>query len=516
MTTLEISLHAAFRSTESTYSGIKQREVIPDHLRSPRATRGQSTYGSGIGRAAALVLSGDIQLAVNGTTIVIDYQSSDRTGASGTKRIASIEAAGQRRWLGKGIESGTGPWLLALVEALVFGSMFETSRAFHELFHCAGGVFPVSSSTLRDLPVQSSAFKEALMRFSDATYFELKSFIEGGAIVAGNDRDAIPVLPWGDVGQLLGLKTATRTTVHVESKGSLLAGLKRLSRRGGAALLVGPPGTFKTESGKRLALETGAHLVVMKGAPGVEDRDFIGGIYPGPNGPEWVDGPLTQAFALANEAPTVLLVDEVLRYHAENLNILVGAMDLVSRDEAIAIGVPAEHVPEDTRYHLLNLPNGQVVTCPKRNLTWVMTTNVGDDHVQTSAQFDAALLSRFAKEIDVPYADPEVVLPIYRKVARNDDALVSAAYDLELFVREQVSDADGLFVRSLDARKVIALLEEAVACVEDGMTRRDAFKEALLVTAVPYCCPRDAKGKLDEAAKSDLIRHVERHLLPQL
>src|SRR5690606_19079700 len=86
-----------------------------------------------------------------------------------------------------------------------------------------------------------------------------------------------------------------------------------------------PTGTFKTETGKQLALTTDARLVTLKGAAGIEDRDFWGSIVPTEHGPKWVDGPLTKAFRSAQKNKTVLLIDELLRFEPLYANVLVGA-----------------------------------------------------------------------------------------------------------------------------------------------------------------------------------------------
>ncbi|MFC6662484.1 AAA family ATPase [Deinococcus multiflagellatus] len=291
---------------------------------------------------------------------------------------------------------------------------------------------------------------------------------------------------------------------------------------------MGPPGTFKTETVKRLVLETGAAVVKMRGAPGIEDRDFIGAITPGVNGPEWVDGPLARAFVLAKSRPTVLQIDEILRYHAEHLQVLVGAMDELSYEDARAVLAPALDQLADAerpaflqatlpdpgaRYYMLDLPTGEAIFCPKPHLVWALTTNMGEDHLQTAQTLDSALLSRIDLVIDYDRPDVETVMPIYEAVA-GDARLAQLGYELEDLTYAIAADAEGLLVRPMDARKTIALLKEARACVEDGLSLRDAVLEAAFVTAVPHCCPRDARGLIEEASRAGLLKRIAEEVLP--
>ncbi|WP_156372719.1 AAA family ATPase, partial [Deinococcus sp. Leaf326] len=292
--------------------------------------------------------------------------------------------------------------------------------------------------------------------------------------------------------------------------------LTRLTRRGGVALLVGPPGTFKTETSKQVAVEQGLHLVIAKGSPGVEDRDFIGAVYPTANGPAWVDGPISRAFLMAAKAPTLLLIDEVLRYLPETLNVLIGALDAISTAEALAVGIPQDMLSGGERHYLLPLPNGEHLACPVQNLTWVMTTNLGQDHLQTADRLDGALLSRIDLTLEYREADEQTARALYLQVA-GDERIADVAFEAELVTRQAMSTPGALPLRALDARKTIALIKEVRTLVDEGEELAVAFLEAFETVALPYCCPRDPHtGALEEAVKEALLGTLREQVLNEL
>lgn len=519
---MTIDLNAAFAKNETFFTGgLVRHQEIPAALHSPRGPSGSNRYyGPGIGYAAALLLTGQAQIERAGRVIRVTYPSS---GMGGVKTVMSTDCPTGRQWTGDTLSSASAPFVLFLAEALVLGEHPETLTALRQVAQATGGLLPVAA--LKALPGQDARVRDSLLRLSDYAYYELKDKLDAGEIIEGAFTPGqLKALAQGALNNLL-LGTPARGTPSTTP----LARLRRLARRGGAALLVGPPGTFKTETIKQLVLDVGAAVVKMRGAPGVEDRDFIGAITPGVGGPEWVDGPLARAFMLARQGLTVLQIDEILRYHAENLQVLVGAMDELSYADARAVleaplrnqGLPDAEIeatvraslPDaDGRYYLLDLPTGESIFCPKKNLVWAMTTNMGEDHLQTAQNLDSALLSRIDLVIDYDRPEADVVLPIYESVA-GDAQLARLGYELEDLTYSIAADAEGLLVRPMDARKTIALLKEARACLEDGLTLREAILEAALVTAVPHCCPRDARGLIEVASRENLLKRVQEEVL---
>lgn len=413
---------------------------------------------------------------------------------------------------------GTPPGHVA-VSALVLaaaepGRLPATARALQTFARALGRVgltFPAQPFSLSSSS-NHAVIRSALHHLTDTLDAELRHLAarnEAWASINVNLGDPFAAATEDlNVAALLSPRQAERAASTPERT------LARLVRRGGAALLVGPPGTFKTETAKRVAVDAGMTLVVAKGAPGVEDRDFLGGVYPGLTGPAWVDGPISRAFLAAAQGPTVLLLDEVLRYHHEALNVLVGAMDTVSTPEAVAIGIPGAHLHGD-RHHLLPLPNGDHLTCPAGNLTWIMTTNLGDDHLQTADRIDAALLSRIDLVIDFPVPDETTARALYTQIS-GCHAVASAVYQAELVTRDAVSGAGAQTIRALDARKSIALIREIRALQDDGLDLAAALQEAFEVVALPHCCARDASGRLEEAAAAMLRARLDEEVLRAL
>ncbi|MGI8747326.1 MAG: AAA family ATPase [Deinococcus sp.] len=519
---MTIDLNAAFNKQENYFSGgLTRRQQIPAHLTSPRGPSGGTRfYGPGIGYAAAQLLTGRARVELGNKTLWVTFPSSGQGG--GSRTVASTDTAGGREWMGDTLGSASAPWVLFLAEALVLGLHRDALGALRQLARVTGG--PLADADLRILPDRDSAVRDAVLQLSDLAYYELKDKLERGEIVEGcfGVSALSPVTPATLRGLLLDSPPSRQAATS-----SPLARLRRLARRGGAALLVGPPGTFKTETVKRLVLEVGAAVVKMRGTPGVEDRDFVGAITPGVSGPEWVDGPLARAFMLAKKSLTVLQIDEVLRYHPENLQLLVGAMDELSYADACAVLRPplarlgeAEQNAalqktlggDQGRYYMLELPTGEAIFCPRKNLLWALTTNMGEDHLQTAQNLDPALLSRIDLVIDLERPGVDVVMPIYEAVA-GDPRLAQLAYELEDLTYAAAADAEGLLVRPMDARKTIALLGEARACLEDGMSLHEALLEAAFVTAVPHCCPRDTRGVIEAASRENLLKRVREEVL---
>lgn len=521
---MTINLNAAFRVQEKFFSGLSQREVIPEVLHAPGSPAGQHYYGPGVGHAVALLLTGQLTVrADRAASLSVSYRSSD--GVSVRSVTSQGHQTGACQWHGD-LAGATGAAVMTLLVSLFSPHFKVTHVALRQLADLTG--YPVDRSSLAQLPAHNPAVKGALLHLSDCLYYELKEALEAGTISEGGCelRDTQLVNP-AVIASLLG--QGNLPTIATRSSGTPLAQLTRLARRGGAALLVGPPGTFKTETVKQLVLETGAAVVKLVGSPGIEDRDFIGGITPGEGGPRWVDGPLARAFSLARRGKVVLHIDEILRFLPEHLNVLIGALDTLSYRDAVAVLRPPllaqgmneaevealtlQELPDEgARYHLLSLPTGEAIFAPRANLVWGLTSNMGEGHLQVAQGLDDALLSRISVVIDFTRPDPSVALPIYEAVA-GDAALARLALDFEDLTHEIVQDAEGLLARPLDPRKVIALVEEARACLEEGMGLKEAFSSAALVTAVPHCCPRDTRGVIEPAARELLLRRLQEEVL---
>jgi hypothetical protein len=312
---------------------------------------------------------------------------------------------------------------------------------------------------------------------------------------------------------------------------SVLSDLKRWIRRGVNVFLTGPTGTFKTSTANQAALVNKANLFSVQGRPGLEDRDFYGGVYPVPGKePAWVPGPVAQAFdSAASGALTVLVFNEVTRFEPLYFNATIGMMDEYSGAELAAHGVTftEDHLKamglnsqNEGRYYLLTLPNGESIACRKELLCFVGTANLGTDYV-TTGELDAALLRRYERHVEMTFPDESVVMPLLIQAA-GDAHLAEVAYRLEVFTRPQVVDdlgfseemsAEGLLKRAMNFSTTRTLLDEARELVESGVPARSAFIRAAQSTVVPYCVPRLPSGTLDPAARTRLEDDVMKHSL---
>ncbi|WP_155864521.1 AAA family ATPase [Deinococcus ficus] len=474
-------------------------------------------YSPTIALGAVKILIGEVSIYHDGDRVYVTYQSS--TG--GQESAGSVPGSGGRLWSASDSSNPTLRAALVFAEALLLGIAPETRSALSAVANLSG--YPVSSSALKALPEQNDDFITEMHRVVDAAYFENKGralTMSTTPVISG--VAGLTLVTPERIAQILGIQPGLSPAPT--SKSSVLNRLARLTRRGGAALLIGPPGVFKTETIKQLVLQTGHAVVKMRGSPGIEDQDFLGMYTPGADSKAtWVDGPLARAFRLASRGPTILHIDEILRFLPETLNVLVTAMDELSYDDAVAViqpliakqdpekqaGIIKAHLPNpDARYYMLQLPQGTLLFAPKPHLSWLMTTNMGEDHLQVAANIDAALLSRIHLVIDMPRAEPKVTLSLYERILAGvpgAERIAKVAQEFENNVYSHYQSGDGNLARPLDPRKVIAMLQETRACLEDGMPPADALVEAALVTAVPHCAARNPDGSLEEVGVSTTI-----------
>jgi len=522
----------AFGTAEHFFdkSVLDRNHAIRDSALSHRSTAGKRGYSTTIGRAAVLLLTGEAKIRHDPARRIIqvafDTKSAGRVTCTSQHLLNSTghNRLTPRKWAFNS-EHPLGEPMLMIAEALLLEDHWpDTLAALQHAADLSG--YPIAPADLKQLPNTNDDFITAMHRISDHMYYEGKATEDAISDVLPSSINTVEsdlnTVTTSTIREKLKVALAART--QTVSKDSTLGRLMRLTKRGGVALLIGPPATFKTETVKRLVLETGAQVVKMRGAPGVEDNDHIGEIVPGEQGPVWVDGPLTRAFVLAARGQTILHIDEILRYQPETLNILITALDELSYEDAKAVLAPSlkqlpddaqrralldEHLPhQDTRYYMLALRNGDLLFAPKKNLSWVMTTNMGEDHLQTADRIDSALLSRISLVIDIARAGAEITHPIYRAVVGEDehtDVLVKIASEFEDMTYNEYAQGESLLCRPLDPRKVIALLEEARGCLSDGMDVAAALQEAALVTAVPHCSPRQADGSLEPGATTRIM-----------
>jgi MoxR-like ATPase len=516
------NLELGFRSKSPNphLPSITPLEYIPDHLRSIHANRSNaSRVGMGPLNALVKLLRGEALAWRDGDNLRITYVSTSKS-QPGKRDVHARSINGARVW--RDADGATAPYLMGLAEAVVLNRYPEVVNAYDALVAHArsqlGLTLPNQDAGAWSALDQNPTTREHIIRLTDALYYAILRDHEGGTLTSDGSV-TIPevqgrMLSSSDL-RMNGASTTQQaapqpqptpapTTIDL----SPLARLMRLGKHGGTALLSGPTGTFKTETAKRFAVTSGAKLVSLKGAAGLEDRDFWGAIIPTPAGPEWRDGPLTRAFRNAQSAKTVLIIDELLRFEPLYANVLVGALDVVTPTELTAMGfTPLEEGP----HYCVTLPSGEVIPAPKRNLTIVGTTNLGDDYTQFT-DLDSALLGRFELQIDMNEADESVLVSIYGSII-NKPKLIKALLEFEGWTRNNTGVHGGLLKRATNPRVTINLLRETARLHEEGMPLRDALTSALTVTLMPYCSPRDTSGALAEDAcsvLSDEFRKVAR------
>ncbi|MFC6662483.1 hypothetical protein [Deinococcus multiflagellatus] len=202
---MTINLSAAFNKNEDFFLGLIRRQQVPTHLVSPRGPSGsQRYYGPGIGYAAAMLLTGQVQVEQSGRTLRIRFPSSGKAG--GLKTVASTDMGAGRLWSGDSLDSASAPWVLALTEAVVLGQHPETLAALRTLAGLTGA--PVAIAALKPLPSADVSVREALLRLSDHAYYELKAKLDASEITKGavNLSGLQPVPPSALMKQLLGTR----------------------------------------------------------------------------------------------------------------------------------------------------------------------------------------------------------------------------------------------------------------------------------------------------------------------
>ena len=504
---MTIAWNGIFNSGDGAgWTGLKKGQSIPKALRSVHQPPGakDSKVGLGVVRVIANILTGKVDFGTNGTDVFVSYVSSK--GASVTASRGGLVNAIQ--WQS---DSPTGFLYLVLAEAWWFqfpnrAELAQRWQAFVDRLRIATLTFS-GHFNAQDLQLGSNdtACNEALMALVDSVYrtVQLEDWVETtGTVfrctVRSRDDMLNPSTPNVQT-PLGGVPTFGITPIS-----SLTARMTRLIRRGEKALLVGPSGTFKTETAKRAAIIAGRKIVSMSGRPGLEDRDFFQGFVTTEHGFRAVDGPLARAWRLAQSQPVCLIVNELLRFEPMYLSALVGALDTYSAEELSSMGV-CTFLPG--RYYLLEMPSGERIPCLTNNLSVICTTNIGDDFQQLGQTIDAALLRRLGVILEVREADETITRTLYRNQGAPP-AVVERLIKLELMTRRECKP-NGLLERTANPGVILTLLAEAKDLVSEGCAWSEALLEAAQVTVVPYCVPRGSNGLLEEVPTQALERDLQ-------
>lgn len=152
-------------------------------------------------------------------------------------------------------------------------------------------------------------------------------------------------------------------------------------------LLAGPRGVGKTFKVTEYSDAHHAHVVQLNGHSGIESIDILGYNIRASDGSfVWLDGPLTEAFRRAQTGQVILIIDELLRIKARELNIFISSLTPNSSGEFIL-----------NTSRVIDIVDGvgrcEVLKIPAENLWVVGTTNVGSDY--DTDDMDLALADRF-------------------------------------------------------------------------------------------------------------------------
>lgn len=503
----------AFAASQPTppWPALTHRQTIPAGAQSAhKPNQMPSVVSLSMVKAVTDILTGDATYSQDARAFTVRYRSSSK-GSSSVRYMTVRRDPSGVTFIG---ESGrTGPYALLIAAATQWGvpELQEVAERWWHLIETLGaevGARTAQAPAFTDAELRrASNCAKASFRMTallDSLYYCAQGLVDQGQL----GHEDIMAKPGGTpldthVFTVHPAAPSAPASAPVDAT-SPAAHLMRAARRGGRVLLVGPTGTFKTESAKRAAVHLGRPLYVVKGNPEVEPTDFLGGYQMVDGKPEWVDGPFTQAFVTAQTRGVVLLIDELLRFDPINLSSLVGVLDHVSAPEAALMGVPG--LP-DGRYYVLRLKNGELVWAPVAQVLLVATTNIGDAYLQAAQSVDAALLGRFTQILEMTYADADQACALYAQCGHP--RLAAAVYAVELETREAHVSRGGLLEREANPRVILSWVDATLDLHADGLSLMDALRVAAETTLLPFCVGRDYHGTLDQAAAADLRRVVD-------
>jgi nitric oxide reductase NorQ protein len=520
------------------WPSLTRNQTIPTHLAARAPHQTPAEVGLGLVKAASALLA---QTVVRDLAVDTARQHFTLwTNSLSTHGAVHALGGGETVWWldGGGYLGG----VVALVDALTLGQRSaaadEVRRRWAELLaqvSAALGRTPPYGTAELAVAARHGAATAAMMAVTDSLYFYVKARSDGSAgfppLALDGGPDPMPLPSSGNAAAALRrwlyepAGSAAASAPAADAIGSLtpqqaVSVLRRAILRGANALLVGPTGVGKSVAARQAASEVGAHIVLVKGRPNLDDRDLYGRPQPLANGSfAFVDGPLARAWRLAarQEQRVVLLVDELARFDPYYLGALVGAFDVVLgrelahlADLSDAARAWGRQTPEAT-YYVLGLPNGEQLVAPTHYLCLLATTNLGGDHLQLGETFDAALLRRFALHLTIGRFDGATRQQVI--VARGVPPAVAATLvRVEDYTAANVAP-DGLLVRELNLGVLTAWADEAASLVRDaGLAWSDAVTAAAELCAVPFASPRDASGRLDAPAAASLREEVARAL----
>jgi MoxR-like ATPase len=486
---------------------LQNRQPIPNHLRSQFADPSTtSVVGLGLVKAICRMLAG-----VQGTFSQTQDRWSICFPSSSSKAMRVLGGSRTTWWA----ETGVG--YLVAVAAIVDAHLAcnravatEFLSTWQQLLVAISATGKTAPYRYADLQALNGQCDEPMIQAVDALYHYLKKREPQVQVVAGKDPSPMLADPsFMDVFLKPTGKAAAPTKAPQAKDTALVKTLRRLIRRGGTALLVGQTGSGKTHAAKDASLKENCRLVLVKGRPGLDDRQFYGGVYPIGTGFQWIDGPLAEAWRLAANQSVALLIDELARLDGYHLAALIGALDSVKGSELNFIQGTQGHWIDHVDYYLLTLPTGERLVAPTANLTIIATSNLGSDYVQIQQAFDPALLRRFALHLEVERLEADQERLILKQHGLSDRT-AQLFVETEKFTLSNLPTNGGLLQRPLNIGTLINWATEAKALADEGLVWAKAITEAASYTAIPYCCPRMSDGTLEQPAVKLLAEEINR------
>jgi len=498
-------------TTSAVWPTIRARAPIPRALWSRDATGRPRVAGLGFVKAATGLLTRLI-----GLHVADDRWSAVIASASTDGTFHRIGGRARAWWVEEPNSYLTATALL--LHALTVGVADEDCHEVVERWNawldrlktCLGGDTPPYSGDQLRRAADDATCTDGLLGLADAAYSALLR------VAPSLDAQADPSPSGTGMDEVYRrVYRCALPTAAVDVDTSIRATLRRVIRRGGTALLIGPTGSGKTTDALQAAAAENAILVgPIKGMPGLEDRMLYGGQQYLDGQYVFVPGPLAEAFAHAQAGHrTVLLIDELARMDPYHVAAIIGALDRASGHVLRhAHGLQPEQralLQEHATYYVLQLPTGERLVAPTTLLSVLATSNLGDAYQQIQSTFDPALLRRFDVLLDVDRKDVDERIAIVSAGGIPVD-VARVAVQLEQFSTAHTAQAGGLLERELNVGTLLNWVRAANDLVAEGATWTRSLVAAAEMTVIPYACPRLGDGRLEVPAARILRDEVRR------
>ena len=238
----------------------------------------------------------------------------------------------------------------------------------------------------------------------------------------------------------------------------------------------------KTYNVTKYANDHHAKVIQLNAHNGIESTDILGYNVRHSDGSFiWLDGPLSEAFRIAQTEPVILIVDELLRIPAKELNIFISALTPNSSGQFILNTSRITNVDPK-----LGIGSAERLVIPKENLWVVATTNIGSDY--DVDEVDLAFNDRF-RTFDY-YPEDSTIHAILSATNVNslDDIYIDKLMRLVKAIQALVLSQELSY--TMNTRHLTSVLSL--------VKKPDQFKSHLFDLA-PNICSRQTDGQLNSA-----------------